>query len=825
MSLVEPTFRISQSIKKFAIVWLVCTILIFAALLVTPLPTAHASRQENNPPDAVIDSPENAGVYGVGEVVHFDASSSSDPDNDQLYYAWDFGDGETGTGVTTSHIYAQPWVHVVTLEVSDGELNDTARVVIVIGTGGGQNRPPTANLSQPQNGDTFDVYEQIFFDGSTSSDPEDDPLTYFWHFGDGNATDIQIGEETNTHAYNSTGAYTVTLTVSDGVYVDMDRVTIFVNNTPPIADAGEDMEGYRNQQLIFDGSNSTDPDRRGSIVNYTWDMDDRSVLFGEMITYSFIQYGTYRVELTVTDDHGAYDSDEVMVQISNAPPVASMILITEDTVVNTDLEFDASNSYDPDGSVEEFTFDFGDGSQTDWIENPRVTHRYNSIHIYDVTLLVKDDNNEVSDPFVIQVDITEKVNNPPAVDIRVPSPNDQVAGVVNIEGAASDEDSNIESVEVKIDQGSWLMATITASKENAVNWEYSWDTQLLEDGVHTIFARAYDGKKYSQEQSIKVTVNNRPTTYIEITEKLEPEITLPEQDVKVSGTAKYDTNVPVKNTNVKIELPEIGKSWTTKTDSKGKYSHEFNAPTEPGEYEVTVFITDGALQRSNKQTLNVQTPPDLYLSSDDISFRITGEKPVEKDQVRIAATIHNSGDVAAKGKVVFYQDTTNNPFQTVNVNVPKKGSVLVSATWIAREGAHSIIVVISDIDPTDADSSNNRASKEISVGKAGEVTEEESQMGVLDRLFELPTMYRYAIIGAVVGVIILILLVAAAVKSKSKAKKAKQEPLRDGRVRGPMDIGEGKSRTVVFQPIDAKEKQAKSGKEKTIVKFETIDSQ
>ena len=74
----------------------------------------------NNPPVANTDGPYTG---TVGTPVSFDGSGSSDPDSDPLTYAWNFGDGETGTGISLNHTYAATGEYTVTLVVNDGTVD------------------------------------------------------------------------------------------------------------------------------------------------------------------------------------------------------------------------------------------------------------------------------------------------------------------------------------------------------------------------------------------------------------------------------------------------------------------------------------------------------------------------------------------------------------------------------------------------------------------------------------------------------------------------------------------------------------------------------
>jgi PKD repeat protein len=93
----------------------------------------------NNPPTAAFSANP---LFSYGPVtIDFDASASNDPDGDTLTYRWDFGDGQTSTGKTVSHLFSEEDVYYVTLTVTDtgGLLDSITKPVGVLETVGHRN--------------------------------------------------------------------------------------------------------------------------------------------------------------------------------------------------------------------------------------------------------------------------------------------------------------------------------------------------------------------------------------------------------------------------------------------------------------------------------------------------------------------------------------------------------------------------------------------------------------------------------------------------------------------------------------------------------------
>jgi PKD repeat protein len=153
------------------------------------------------PPVAVIVASKTNPL--VNELVTFDGSNSYDPDGTITGWNWQFGDSDAASDEVVQHSYSPFGSYTVTLTVSDGTYtNSTQETITAIDY-------PTVMFTysplEPL------VNETVSFDAATSLPKGGSITDYSWSFGDG-----QTGAgSTVTHSYSATGAFTVTLTLTD----------------------------------------------------------------------------------------------------------------------------------------------------------------------------------------------------------------------------------------------------------------------------------------------------------------------------------------------------------------------------------------------------------------------------------------------------------------------------------------------------------------------------------------------------------------------------------------------------------------------------------
>jgi len=168
----------------------------------------------------------------------------------------------------------------------------------------------------------------------------------------------------------------------------------------PIANAGADTTGLVNVAVAFDGSGSSDPD--GTIEAYDWDWGDGTEHgTGATPSHTYTSRGLYEVTLKVTDNDGITATDVCVVNIY-VPPVA---VITTDNLKLFRWElgsFSAESSYDPDGTIVSYNWDWGDGTADNTTST--AMHSWTSKGTYTVTLTVTD-NDGVSSTATVTVTI------------------------------------------------------------------------------------------------------------------------------------------------------------------------------------------------------------------------------------------------------------------------------------------------------------------------------------------------------------------------------------------------------------------------------------
>ena len=146
-----------------------------------------------------------------------------------------------------------------------------------------------------------------------------------------------------------------------------------------------------NQSITFNASSSWTFDPDAAIISYEWVFGDGTGGTGKIVNHTYPSPGNYVVSLKVTDSDGKerrYNIiSKTIIVTANQLPTGSFTYYPENPVVNRTITFNASNSTDPGGTIENYEWDFGDGEKA---EGEIVTHSYSSAKNYTVKLTVAD---------------------------------------------------------------------------------------------------------------------------------------------------------------------------------------------------------------------------------------------------------------------------------------------------------------------------------------------------------------------------------------------------------------------------------------------------
>jgi PKD repeat protein len=594
------------------------------------------------------------------EVV-FDASSSYDPDAWLVGYIWDFGDGTTVTHfrdglrdvnltATTQHVYNQTGTYTVTLDVWDSDwTKDTAGADVTVNydvaitdlkishTEVMPGSPLTINVTAVNEGNfsqsfwvttrylnlttaewvTIDTISVIQLDPEVS-----EVLTFTW-----NTTDVPLG--TYTISANATVINGETDT-QDNTHIDGMVIIGEVNVMhPTIVVQGRTFHlSTESNSIISDFNfdqaekkisfNVSGEDGTSGFCNITipkallWleDIsDDWQILIGGELPLTMeVQENETHTFLYFTYTHSLKEVQIIGTGVAT-PPVAAFTYSPETPIPNETITFD-STSYDPDGTIVDYLWDFGDGNTG---TGSTAIHQYETLGTYTVNLTVSD--NHMFSDWVTQ-NVTVLIHDIAVTDVT-PALTEAIVGEsISIDVSVENQGDFAETFNVTLHYDTTLIETQTLEEfTGTTTLNFIWNTTGVEAGDYVIKAEAShvqnetDPADNAKSFDGTITIYRRDVAVVDIT--------LSATEVIVGETVSITVSVENQgdfNETFNVTVAYDGNTIETKTDiilNAGDHTTlDFTWDTtgvDVGDYTITA-----------EAILDVDNDPDDNTNSSDI---------------------------------------------------------------------------------------------------------------------------------------------------------------------------------------------------------------
>jgi len=345
--------------------------------------------------------------------------SGTDDDGDELTYRWTKLSGPAvslsspdmpGTGFTPEF----SGTYVLTLVVSDPFADSPASSVTVTVN----NRRPRADAGPDQTG----VKNELVTFTGLGTDEDRDQLTFEWTQVAGpNVSLVQPNVRNLTFLPTKLGNYTFRLVVDDGEGTSAPAIVnaTITGRAPTAVLSVSPVSTYINETVNFSAADSSDTD--GKLVSHSFDFGDGNRTgwtFRMTANHTYARPGVFNASATVKDDDGFISEVSVPVRITvqNRLPVVAASVTPETGNTSTLFRFlvPKGSTYDPDGTIVSYLWDFGDGTNS---TSNTAVHTFKQKGQYEVRFRVTDNWGGYAEQVI---DITV-VNRPPEVAAAAPS--------------------------------------------------------------------------------------------------------------------------------------------------------------------------------------------------------------------------------------------------------------------------------------------------------------------------------------------------------------------------------------------------------------------
>lgn len=574
-------------------------------------------------------------------------------------FRWSFGDGDVdeGNGLTAvTHAYTDAGDHSLELVVTDGIGTEyLAGSMVTV-----KNVVPLPHIDIIRRS-TFED-EAVAFSATDTWDTVSDlsSLTYSWTLPGEEAT--HFSTETSAHGkYSEAGTYSVLLRVKDddGALGYLTR-TFSVDNQPPLAIAGKDVQVFEGTDIMFSGSKSLDTHSDMDSLSYSWDFGDGGTAIGPNAVHSYDESGVYTAYLTVMDTDGLSTRDPVLVTVMNLPPVAKATFIQEGD--SSFVILDASQSIDTGSDLPtlKYTWELMDGSKR---TGRTVDHTFDRIGTYAVTLKVED-HELASDSETVTITVS---NMAPEVTLSTYSvaTEDQVIPFVAKDLYDTDGVSTV----------TWYFGDGTTDEGPKVNHSYS------QSGKYTVRLVVGDDLGANTIREKNITVRNQ--------------VPKAHATGDLVGTVGEELHLDASGTDdTPSDHAKLEFHWDYGDGTMGHGKVVDHAFQSEGEYEVLLTVTDddGAISELRFKVRVMLEDFWLSFSGDPITLEHWTDKVSLKNDEAFtllgSVTVHEAFDgllsvegaevmvqVVESGNV-FWTRTDEDGYFDLALNAPKTGRAL-----------------------------------------------------------------------------------------------------------------------------------------------------
>ena len=380
----------------------------------------------------------------------------------------------------------------------------------------------------------------------------------------------------------------------ENIELDGDNIIVdisFLSKPHAIADADEAVVA-EGEALQFYGNESWDED--GNIVNYTWNFGDGKYNYTENPVHIFAENGEYNVTLTVRDNNGLEDTYILNIFV-NKPPIAIVDISSTTIMLGESITFDATDSYDLDGDIDFYYWNFDDGRTSNQVVKE---HAYTDSGIFNVSLKLIDNLNDISTTYYI----IEVINSLPNVDFTITPEIGNTLTEFEFTDMSTDSDGYIEE---------WLWDFGDGNTADAMNPTHYFSFP----GYYNITLSLTDDQNGLNFSTVMVYVENSPPN---------PDINIEEGLLTGSNQWKIPTNRAIRiDAGASIDNDNTILAYQWKYESTIYYGQYLDLLFTEDNHNLELTVTDPEGANTTETFVLIGTNlPILSLNYEEINLVI-----------------------------------------------------------------------------------------------------------------------------------------------------------------------------------------------------------